>query len=73
MTEKTRTCTNCGTTATGEAEIAATFYVRRKRGGYVGYRRLCKACNGTAAIQWRKDNPQAWAEIQARHKAKQGA
>lgn len=69
--EPTRTCA-CGVTATGEAEIREKFYVRRKPGGYVGYRPLCKDCNSAAAIQWRKDNPEAWAAIQARHRGKAG-
>jgi hypothetical protein len=68
-----KTCTGCGVTAIGEAEIAKRFYVRRKKSGYVGYRRLCKECNSAAAIQWRKDNPEAWAEITARHRGKRPA
>lgn len=65
-----KACAGCGRTFTGEEEIAANFHVRRKPTGYVGYRRLCKDCNSAAAIQWRRDNPEAWAAIQARHRGK---
>lgn len=67
-----RACASCGVTATGDDEIAARFYVRRRKSGHTSYRRFCKECNSAAAIKWRNDNPQAWAEIQARHRAKQG-